>query len=223
MSVPLRLPAPVNLIYATEERPRLFAGTLLRVDGDHVELSAPGAALPDGARLVLQYTADQAGPVRKVRVLRSEGDVLHCENVPAPPPDKREYPRVHGAVNVRYRVARAEADADAWLAGKEAGGPEHTPDPFMNFSVVGLAWDDHPFSKDDDLLLLAIEIPQDKRVWRCTARVVRVSPIPIDERDETVDATHRIAVAFERIGEDAVEALGSYTLRIQDAWLEGSA
>lgn len=221
MPAELRPSAPVSIIYAVPDPPVLARGTLVRVEGEELDIDvASSATIPAGARLIVQF-GEGIAP-REVRVERAEGRRLHTRTVRTRAPDKREYPRVHGAVDLRYRVPPGEDAGDAWMRGEDVGGADFTPDPFMNFSATGLAFDDLERTRDGELLLLTLGIPHDDRRWRATARVVRIAPIPVDERDEGVDTTHRVAIAFERIPEEAVEALGNYTLRIQDAWLEGS-
>lgn len=223
MPVPLRSPAPVTIIYGTPDPPVIAQGTVVRSEGDELDIEVDTAGIPAGARLILQFGgADAAGPRAVIVVRAAETGLLHTRLVKTAPPDKREYPRVHGAVHVRYRVAPGDDAEDAWMRGEDVPGAERVPDPFMNFSATGLAFDDRDVAHEGDVLLVDFDVPQDPRTWRATARVVRVAPIPIDERDEGVDATHRVAIAFERISEDAVDALGRYTLRIQDAWLEGA-
>lgn len=222
MPVPLRSPAPVSIIYGTPDPPVFAQGVVVRADGDELDIEVDTAGIPAGARLVLQFGDNEISCPRAAIVLHAaESGLLQTRLVKTAPPDKREYPRVHGAVNVRYRVADDEDAADAWMRGADVPGVDLVPDPFMNFSATGLAFDDRETAREGDMLLVQFGLPQGARTWRATARVVRVAPIPVDERDEGVDATHRIAVAFERVSEEAVEALGRYTLRIQDAWLEG--
>ncbi|MFZ5475655.1 MAG: hypothetical protein ACOZNI_02670 [Myxococcota bacterium] len=221
MSLPLRLNAPVSLVYAVPVPPVLAKGTVVASDERYVEirLDAP-AAIPAGARVIVELPKGSAVPRAVIAVESSSGGVLRARIVRAPPPEKREYPRVHGAVDVGWRVARG--DEEAWLAGGPAGELFH-PDPFMNFSATGLGFDDHDRCAEGDTLLLEVGIPHDARRWRCLGKVVRVAPIPVDERDEDVDATHRIAVSLERAPDELTEALSTYTLKIQDAWLEGAS
>jgi hypothetical protein len=89
----------------------------------------------------------------------------------------------------------------------------------MNFSVTGLAFDDVETCQADDHLGFVITIPREEHTWRGVAHVVRVWRIPIDERDDSIPATHRIAVNFLQLPDDARAALGRHTERIQEAWL----
>jgi hypothetical protein len=207
-------------VYAVPNPPVRAAGTIVEMDGDvvYIELDV-GAAIPLGARITVDLPPDGPAPRAVMAVDGNSGVALRARLVRLPPPEKRVYPRVHGPIELAWRVASGEVEA--WLLGG-APGTMRRPDPFMNFSATGLGFDDHDRCKEGDTLLLEVGIPHDARRWRCTGRVVRVSPIPVDERDEDVDATHRIAVNFEHAPEALTEALGNYTLKIQDAWLEGA-
>ncbi len=132
--------------------------------------------------------------------------------------EERQAPRAHGTLLVRYHRAPAgEANLDAWMDGGPPRGPERTPDPTMNFSMAGIAFDDEAACDDGDLLLLELGIPGEPERWRGAARVVRVSPIPIDERDDFVSATHRIAILLVALPDEGATALEAYTARIRRA------
>ena len=101
-----------------------------------------------------------------------------------------------------------------------AGAPEgemFQPDPYMNFSMTGLLFEDQQRCSADDLLLLSLRLSKDPRVWRATARVVRVSPIPLADREEGNGATHRIAVTFADLPDGCRKALVDQTNRIHDS------
>jgi hypothetical protein len=133
-------------------------------------------------------------------------------------PDKRHQSRAVGTLHVRWqRVLDPIAQIAPWLAGAPSAGKMEAPEPTMNFSEAGVAFDDVAACAAGDTLLVEVAIPGDPRRWRCTATVLRVYPIPIDERDEDVAATHRVAVQFVAAPEEAVEALRNYTDRTRRA------
>jgi hypothetical protein len=137
--------------------------------------------------------------------------------------DKRVFPRCHGALEVRYIAQRDPIAAKHWV---EVGEPPmvaaNLPDPYMSFSVGGLAFDDVPRVRTGDLLAISFRIPSTFPIHRALGRVTRIDPIPVDERDDAIHATHRLAVNFELLPTDAATALAAYTLRIQGALLEGT-
>jgi hypothetical protein len=191
--------------------------------GDVVTLEVPeGTVFPDGASLIVDFAPDAGvsrAIVHPVDTGRIEGGLLRAKVVRVPTPEKREYPRMNGGITLRYFVAKGEAGVDAWMRGGEPTGPVHEPDPFMNFSVTGLAFDDLETCKDGDLLAFTITVPGAPVTWRGACSVVRVWRIPVDERDDSIPATHRVAVHFTDVPDDAREALKAHTERIQDAWL----
>ncbi|MDP2308423.1 MAG: hypothetical protein Q8P18_20560 [Pseudomonadota bacterium] len=132
--------------------------------------------------------------------------------------EHRRAPRAHGTLVFRYhRAPGGAADVAAWMAGGPARGPERVPDPTMNFSPSGIAFDDIAICADGDVLLFELGIPGEPGRWRGGARVVRISPVPIDERDEFVAATHRVAIALESFPDEGVTALAAYTERTRRA------
>ena len=221
--------APVTVVYATGPVPVLTRGIVGQFEGEGLDIELDDdVEIPVGARVILDLPHDAGAPRAIVEVRSHEGRLLSTRLVRIQASDKREYPRLQGSVALRYRVARNDADGGAWMRGDDVPTTERVPDAFMNFSATGLAFDDGAFTKENDLLLCHFSLPGDATAWRCTARVVRVWPIPIDERDGADElegreaaATHRIAIFFESIPESATTALTRYTIRIQDAILEG--
>ena len=124
--------------------------------------------------------------------------------------DLRAAPRAVGALPLRYHLG---GDVDAWLAGAAPPDDVHTPDPLMNFNHLGFAFDGAPTCGDSDILLLELSLGE-LGVWRAAAIVVRVSRVPIDERDDDSDATHRIACQFIAHAPGGEEALRTYATRV---------
>jgi hypothetical protein len=219
----LKLPAQVSIVHAATVPPRLVKGTCVAQTGDELAIDIPpGSDLPPNASLIIDFEATSGVNRAIVAVLRTRGGKLLVKVTRVPTPDKREFPRMNGGISLRYHVlsrADREGAADAWMRGGTPAGPEHEPDPFMNFSVTGLAFDDVETCQADDHLGFVITIPREEHTWRGVAHVVRVWRIPIDERDDSIPATHRIAVNFLQLPDDARAALGRHTERIQEAWL----
>jgi len=51
--------------------------------------------------------------------------------------------------------------------------------------------------------------------------VVRIFPLSDDEREEGSEATHEIAISFEKFPDDARKALAERTNKTQEALLRG--
>lgn len=222
MNIAVRTPARCNLVQASANPPMMGRGTITRVSGDEMEIEVDSDAPPFtiDQHMIVEFGPD-AGLPRAIGVpTRRENRTLTLRVRRVPPADKREYPRIEGAVNFTYHVSpQGDAGVTTWTIGGPASAKEHNPDPFMNFSATGLLFEDLPTCNEGDTLLFSLRVPRDERIWRGSARVVRVQAIPIDERDETIAATHRIAVHFTHLAEEALEALRQHTLRIQEAYL----
>ena len=221
----LRLPAPVSIVHAASTPPLLVKGRCIAQEGDVVTLEVPeGTVFPDGASLIVDF-APEAGVTRAIVHPLESGAVaggrMRAKVVRVPTPEKREYPRMNGGITLRYFVIKGDpvAGTDAWMRGGAAPATLFEPDPFMNFSVTGLAFDDLENCKDGDTLGFTITVPRADHTWRGACSVVRVWRIPVDERDDSIPATHRVAVHFTELPDDARAALKAHTEHIQDAWL----
>lgn len=220
MSLPTRYPAPVSILYTNTDEPMLVRGRVVRAQGDLLDVELPEGAPQStpGDSLILDFPTDLGGARAIVAVTEQDGARMQVSVLRLPKADLRVWPRVMGGIDLAYAVApNDEAAVRDWLAGTTST-PLRSPDPYMSFSTGGLAFDDHETCKEDDLLLVEFGVPKEATRYRCTARVVRVSRIPIDERDDAVDATHRIAVNFEEIANAARLALTAHTARVQEAF-----
>lgn len=224
MTPALRVPTPVSIVHAASDPPLLVKGRVVAQEGELLDMDVPSGtpSLGSGESLVLDFPRD-AGVARAiVHVASHEGTRVRARIVKVPVSDQREYPRMHGGIRLRYCIVPAgqeDAASDAWLRSGTPTGPFYDPDPFMNFSATGLAFEDKDHAKEGEVILCSLGVPGDPHDWRATADVVRVMRIPIDERDEGVDATHRVAVHFRDLPDEAREALRRHTLRIQEAYL----
>jgi hypothetical protein len=142
------------------------------------------------------------------------------------PRDLRYWPRMIGGIGLGYAIVakdRWELVAKRWLAWSEqpTEAAFFEPDPLMDFSAGGFRFDDVDRCHVDDRMLLKIKVPTSETVWRATARVVRVAPIPLEEREEPEGdepaRTHRVAIEFTSVPSGAVEALVAFTERLLDS------
>lgn len=210
----------VDVIHVSSPALSTRAGWIRRFDDGvyEVDLEEDAADIAEGSRVVLNW-AEAPGRRVTATVVHRQGRRLEAQEKRAQRPDHRIWPRQVGGVDLCYRVLDAGADQErrAWMDG-ELGVDDrwHRPDPFMNFSVTGLRFDDGETCRSGDTLLCELGIPGEARRWRGIARVVRVWPIPEGEQDPTSEgASHRVAVQFTDLPSDAAEALTHYTLRMQ--------
>lgn len=198
------------------------------------------APASSGARVVAGYDAwvDEAPPARELVPSGPSAETLEARaRVEAvlsgapelrrgtrAAPDRRAFPRCMGALDVHCHpgVPDDPAAAAGWLHEGGSPAPGWRPDPFMNFSALGLAFEDEARAALGDTLFLSIRIPREPAGFRAVARVLRVSELPVDEREPDSRATHRFAVRFEAIDPRGSAALVAYTLRVQAALMEGT-
>jgi c-di-GMP-binding flagellar brake protein YcgR len=195
------------------------SGTLLHYDGDscRVELSEPDLDIPEESRTVLSLSGRYGLRILGV-VESSEDNRLSLRVLRVQRKDKRDYPRMSGNVDMRYRTVQGTDNAQIqrmWLSGlSDANDPSpwYSPDPFMNFSGSGVRFRDAPTVEAEDQLLIELTIPSSEKSFRLIGTVVRVEPG--DESAED-DRTHFVAVRFNELPSDATEALTRFTLELQ--------
>ncbi|MBU0553782.1 hypothetical protein KJ940_20085 [Myxococcota bacterium] len=218
MPVGRALDIPVDVVNVSSPTFRTFRGHLRKFeDGAYeVELFEETRDLREGSRVVINW---RGGAARRVSAVVSKrfGDRLIAEESKRSPPEQRIWPRLTGGIPLRFRPLKVDEDPEAWLQGAEDDAPLDAwsvPDPLMNFSLSGLRFeDDQPHLQDEDLLLCELGVAARPERWRALLRVVRVVEIPEEIRD--CEATHEIAVQFERLPLEAADALTEYTLRLQ--------
>ncbi len=204
-----------RIICAGGEMPIMVSGTLVSRSDDDVTVHCQdnASALNPGAKVVLTFDEGNerwTGVVDGLQPVEG-GIAVHVISPNAHAADKRDYPRLHAGLPIRYRVAQ-DGEAAAWTNGADLAGDWHTPDPYMNFSVSGLRFDVHPEVNDGDLLLLELRIGEDSPTWRATARVIRVF-------EGGGQQSANVAVSFVDLPEDAQAALSELTLQIQESLL----
>ena len=180
-----------------------------------IQLEESAPELERGTRVVLNL---RAPPQRLTgTIIRREDGLIAAQTHKTPAPDERYFPRMAGGIDLRYRCGKL-GEASRWMSGKEVNGDFRTPDPFMNFSVTGLRFDDSAHCETGDTLLLDFSLPNTETRWRAVGRVVRVSELPETELDDALDdTTHQVAVRFTDLPESAAAALEAFTIRLQRA------
>jgi len=216
------LDVPVEVLSLASDPPLILSGRVTCRDEEtcDVLLDDPEHSFAEGMNVIVD-----AGEATELRVVGTIGlvqnNLIHVESSTLVRRDKRIFPRTYGGIRLRYLVV-PEAAVPAWLEhGKAPEGTWVEPDPFMDFSGSGLKFEGQEDCKAEDVLLLELRIPLSEEAFRASARVVRLFPIPPEEAGERDPdqpiSTHQIAVHFEILPPEAVEALMAFTLRVQDA------
>jgi len=226
----------VDLVCTSLVPPMIARGRIILFDGEAYELEVDDPVPPVGAgsQVILDFTDDNRPRViasiseiqgRRIRV--AEKSLSHR--------DKRAFPRLYGSVKLNYRpmrVAESDQAIHTWLEGglEEAGATWYSPDPFMNFSVTGLKFEDIETCNNGDTLLLEFSVPTSNKTFRCKSRVARVAELEpgtsnhdhedsIELNLERPHPTHSIAVEFIDMPHEGREALSEFTLLIQGVLL----
>jgi hypothetical protein len=215
----------VSLLQTASDPPILGFASLVSLQEKQIVIDLPkdGPVFPEGTQLILDFAKGSNEPRRIVSVSKVQGQQLTLE-VRMKHTDLREYPRMYAGIQLEYTAIPGDdsavaEDIERWNKGEAVSRSFRSPDPFMNFSATGLQFEDIKACNDNDTLLVLIQIPKQDISWRALARVVRVSEIPEDQRDEYSEATHRVAVHFVQLSEEARVALREHTLKIQRAFL----
>lgn len=197
-----------TLVQAGVVPPVVCTGTLVEGDaGAMVFAVDPGDhPLVVGAKVVVDREGE-ARVVGKVESAQAGRVRVSVERTSAP--DKREFPRIDGDVHVRFHVA-ADTTMAGWLDGQAAHEAAWEPEPFMNFSVTGLQFESDAPVNRDDVLLIALRVPEVDQTWRVGGRVVRVSG---------EGALRTVAVHFTHLSAGAANALQLHTARVQELLL----
>ncbi|MFT4979374.1 MAG: hypothetical protein ACI8S6_005284, partial [Myxococcota bacterium] len=212
----------IELLCLTNDGPVMFKGRA-RYDSSgeqiEVDLSSPASAGLKGSQAIITFPTAGA-PRMTAQIIHADGNHLSLISPKLRPRDKRLYPRLYGNIPLHYRAHRAEEGELAvhrWLAGSTHDGPQvplRSPEPFMNFSVSGVCFEDSIGYDKDTLLLLEFGVGESGERWRATGRIIRSDELP--EGDTPL---HQIAVNFETLPDEAMEALSEFTLTIQEALL----
>jgi hypothetical protein len=215
-------PTQVELLCMTDTGPIMFEGRArygTEEEEIEIDLSSPVQDGLSGSQAIITFLTKNS-PRVTAKIIRAEGNRLSLTKPRIRPRDKRLYPRLFGNIPLRYRAHVAEDGELAihrWLAGSSHEGPTRslrTPEPFMNFSVSGLCFEDTVLYNRGDLLFVEFGVGEGESRWHATGRIVRV-----DQISEAPDSLYQIAINFETLPDAAMEALSDFTLAIQEALL----
>ena len=186
-----------------------------------LDMASDMSQLADGDLVILTFPEAEM-PRMEAVVREVEGTRMLCSSRRLREAERRDYPRLHAGLPIRFRVLQRpdeEALADSWLNGDDealSSGDWIQPDEFMNFSVTGLAFEGDPWAQSNDLLLLEMSFRTQEEPLRATARVIRV--FTLDSKQTEEGHTHRTAIQFESMPDTVRRALSDLTLQIQDSF-----
>ncbi len=139
-----------------------------------------------------------------------DGKVLELRTISTHPREKRSYPRLFSMINLDALPTASDSEMDAWIADPQftkADADWIHPEPFMNFSVNGVAFTWSSEVPQNTKLLVQLE---GNVHFRAIARVVRCA-----KNDDNWD----IALYFEQMTDAGIQHLVDLTMRLQDDML----
>ena len=208
----------VEIVCAAGDVPFLARGRVRNhTQGTYtIDVDRDASMLPTGARIILSSSSGSGDRV-VARVDSVHGNEVVCSQHQLRQRERREFPRLHGGLPVRYRrvpQAAFTATAARWLRGstdpKVVGAPEEwiQPGRFMNYSVTGLRFRTDEAIELDEVLLIELGVPDSNERWRCTGRCVFSGDNPAGEGSVA-------ALEFVMIPAEARAALTDMTLEAQ--------
>lgn len=216
----LEQPVRVELLCMTSAGPVMLRGQALQGSSkNEIKVSLDESVEGDliGAQVIMSASDQQ--------VARLTAQITHCASNlvtlnrgSVRPRDKRLYPRLFGNIPLQYchLADEDEATISQWLNQQptQRALSLRTPEPFMNFSVSGLCFEDDAQYQLGDFMLLEFSVGERPQRWRASGRVVRIDAMP-----EEGEGVHSVAVNFEALPDGAMEALSDFTITIQEALL----
>ncbi|MEO0599852.1 MAG: PilZ domain-containing protein [Myxococcota bacterium] len=189
---------------------RSLPGRIVRRDGSNLYVSVVEGRLEDGEAVCLQ--SETSAPWLYGKVKGSEADGAFCIHIDGShTPDRREFSRVWGPLNLRFQSVDEpgyELASLRWLRKGEGIGPRwQRPPMFMDFSGSGARFETRGVTlvDPDQRLLVGIQIPGDMAEHRFTARTVR-----------SLNHDSQLAIQFLEANDGAVAALVDFAERIQE-------
>ncbi len=223
----------VEVLCLSVSPPLIRKGTLAGREGERLEVLLEGESdFQPGMRVAVAGRTEGALRILGT-VSETQGRRVCIETGRVIPEEKRAFPRMPGGIRLRYCTLSGqdmEKACRSWMSGQDdsCGAAQwREPDPFMDFSASGLRFEDERACQVGDTVLLEFQVPGAPEIWRAVARVVRVEPIdhggdgaePGGAGNSGRGQAYAIAVHFIDLPAGAREALGAFTLRIQNALL----
>ena len=152
-------------------------------------------------------------PMMTLHIVEQENGQLILHTISTHPREKRSYPRLFSLINLRLLPVTSETQMTDWMNGStllsDINDTWLQPEPFMNFSVNGVAFEwGEPLTVNTKLL---VALKESGNTYRCVARVVRCS--------EEDTGRWEVALYFEEMADEAIDYLVQLTMRLQDSML----
>ena len=202
----------VEMLCLTQRAPLLLRGTFEQTTEQYwiFESSQPILFDITGLRTIISFPNSQH-PMLTLRIEAQQGDLITLTQIGEHPREQRQYPRLFTPIQLMFAPLN-EHTTHEWLNRQiHISEQWNHPEPFMNFSVNGVAFEWHEPIEINCKLMVAIFTEEKEN--RGIARVVRTSEV-----SEGL-GQYEIALYFEELEAEAIEYLSELTLRLQETLL----
>lgn len=203
----------VELLCLTQRAPLLVQGELTHPDSDMWIFTANETIAMDVLDCNAIVNPNDGSPMMTLHIVKQSDETLELHTISTHPREKRSYPRLFSMINLYVHPVKNEQSMTEWMqdsSDQTFDGWIH-PEPFMNFSVNGVAFSWTAEVPTNTRLLVAINVDDSDTYHRGIARVVRCSKQESDH--------WQIALYFEQLSDNAIQHLVALTMRLQDSML----
>ena len=209
-------PATIELLCLTQRAPLLLKGTITQSDNNRWIFTSDSPVDLDVMDCNAIVNTNDDRPMMTLHIVEQENGRLVLHTISTHPREKRSYPRLFSLINLRLMPVTSSSESDDWMSGEiplPTTDPAWIhPEPFMNFSVNGVAFNWHEPIATNTKMLVALN--GDGSIHRCVARVVRCV-----QQDSEQSDSWQVALYFEQMADAAVDYLVQLTMRLQDSML----
>lgn len=213
MEIFMTTQSAVELLCLTQRAPLLLHGTITQPENNRWVFTSEDPVQLDVIDCNAIVNTNDDRPMMTLHIVEQENGQLVLRTISSHPREKRSYPRLFSLINIRLLSVTSETDMTNWMTGdtplSDINDTWLQPEPFMNFSVNGVAFEwDEPFKINTKLL---VELKEKGNTHRCIGRVVRCSEEDYDRWE--------VALYFEQMSDKAIDYLVQLTMRLQDSML----
>ena len=203
----------VELLCLTQRAPLLLHGTITQSESNHWIFTSAEPVELDVVDCNAIVNTNDDRPMMTLHIVEQKNGQLILHTISTHPRERRSYPRLFSLINLRLLPVKSEIQMTNWMTGatplSDINDTWLQPEPFMNFSVNGVAFEwDEPFKVNTKLI---VALKESNNIYRCVARVVRCSEEDIGRWE--------VALYFEEMADEAIDYLVHLTMRLQDSML----
>ena len=205
--------AHVELLCLTQRAPLLLHGTITQSESNRWIFTSDEPVELDVMDCNAIVNTNDDRPMMTLHIVEQKNGELVLNTISTHPREKRSYPRLFSLIHLHLMPLTSKVRMTDWMKGtiplSDITDTWIHPEPFMNFSVNGVAFEwDEPIENNTKML---VALKENGNTHRCIARVVRCS-----EQDS---GRWEVALYFEQMSNEAINHLVQLTMRLQDSML----